>query len=100
MTQGHQAPGATPRLDWTVLSEDLEAVFVAARRIASLTRLHAAEQTRMRKSDDPRKIREGWADANHLLAVGADDLGLAVSRVAEKATVILGLAMDADDAAP
>lgn len=100
MTQGRNAPGATARMDWTALSDDLEAVFVTARRISSLTRLHAAEHTRMRMCDDPRKVREAWADAKHLLALAADDHGLAVSRVAAKATTILGLAMDADDAAP
>ena len=99
MTQGHNAPGASARLDWTALSDDLEAVFVTARRMSSLARLQAAEHARMRTCGDPRQVREAWADANHLLALAADDLGLAVSRLAAQASSIVSLALDADDAA-
>ena len=53
----------------------------------------------MRTCGDPRQVREAWADANDLLALAADDLGLAVSRVAAQASSIVSLAMDADDAA-
>lgn len=91
------APGAPARLDWLDLSEDLEAVFVAARRLSTVVRLHAAEHDRLRATSDARLLRQAWDDANHLLAAAEVELERATRRLADKAAGIVGLALDAED---
>lgn len=96
MTQPSE-PGASARPDWLALSYDLEAVFVAARRLSAATRLQAAEYERLRGATDPRRLREAWTDANHLVANAIGDLTRATDRLEAQAATIVGLALDADD---
>lgn len=92
-----QQPGAPARLDWFALSEDLEAVFAATRRISAVMRLQTAEHGRLRGSGSRIQMRDAWADSIHLMGAAEADLAGATQRLAAKASAILGLAMDAQD---
>jgi hypothetical protein len=96
MTQPSE-PGASTRPDWLALSYDLEAVFVATRRLSAATRLQAAEYERLRGATDPRRLAEAWTDANHVIANAVGDLTRAIDRLKAQAAAIVGLALDADD---
>jgi hypothetical protein len=91
------SPGASARPDWLTLSDDLEAVFVAARRLSTMTRLQAAEYDRLRAVADPRRLREAWSDTIHFFAKVVTDLDHAVERLSAQAAAILGLALDASE---
>ena len=96
MTQ-HIEPGASARPDWLTLSDDLDAVFIAARRLSAATRLQAAEYDRLRSAADPRHLRAAWTDANHVVANAVGDLMQAVERLEAQAASLVGLALDGDD---
>ncbi|GGJ40838.1 hypothetical protein [Neoroseomonas lacus] len=100
MIQGHNTPGAPARLDWFTLSDDLEAVFVAARRVSALARLATTEQARIQDRETPRRVREAWADVNLLLCAAVDDMDKASSHLSAKAAALLGVVMDAEDREP
>jgi hypothetical protein len=91
------SPGASARPDWLTLSDDLEAVFVAARRLSTMTRLQAAEYDRLHAVADPRRLREAWSDTIHFFAKVVTDLDHAVERLSAQAAAILGLALDASE---
>jgi hypothetical protein len=91
------APGTPARLNWFELSEDLEAVFVAARRLSTVVRLQTMEHGRLRVASDARLLRQVWADANHLLTLAEAELERATRRLADQAAGIVGLALDAED---
>ncbi|CAH0150324.1 hypothetical protein [Roseomonas sp. CECT 9278] len=92
-------PGASACLDWTVLSNDLEAVFAAARRISSLMRLQATEHGRLRGVASREQLRDAWADSIHLMTAAEADLAGATQRLSSQASAILGAVMDAEDSA-
>jgi hypothetical protein len=96
MTQPSE-PGASARPDWLALSDDLEALFVARRRLAAAARLQAAEFERLRSAADPRDLRAAWNDANHMVANAVGALMQATDRLEAQAAAIVGLALDADD---
>lgn len=97
MTKGQNTLGTPARLDWFTLSEDLEAVFVAARRICALARLADAEQVRTQATNDARQVRAAWSDVNYLLAGAAADLDSASGRLSAKASTVLGIVLEAED---
>ena len=96
MTQSPE-PGASARPDWIALSFDLDALFVARRRLGAATRLQAAEFERLRSAADPRHLREAWNDVNHIVASAVGELMQATDRLEAQAAAIVGLALDADD---
>lgn len=89
--------GASTRLDWFTLSANLEAVFVAARRLSAVARLQAAELGHVRDETDPRRVREVWNDANHVVATAVADLNGSVERLRSTASAMVGLALDASE---
>jgi hypothetical protein len=94
-----QQPGAPARLDWTVVSNDLEAVFAATRRISALMRLQAAEHARLQGTADRAQLRDAWADSLHLMTAAEAELAGATQRLATQAAAIVGVVMDAEDRA-
>ena len=89
-------PGASARPDWLTVSADLDALFVAARRVSAATRLQAVEYDRLRSAADPQHLREAWTDANHVVATAVGNLMEAVERLEAQAAAIVGLALDAE----